>query len=175
MSNLTVSNQNSVLPVQKTTVKPAVVATLKSEDPAMLQDEFKLQRGLMPTLKGAGAGAGGSLLVGGGMAALTYGIIKSAGGAANGTGFGAGLMAVGVFGAGVGAAVAGSVGGAVAANTSDRKSLGALAGAASGALLVGGITLALTRSAGTAAMMAAPALAAGGIGGFFGSMVAERK
>lgn len=119
-------SQSKPSPVTSTPEKHQSGSPLKASDRHETQ---VIQKGMTPTLKGAGAG----LL--GGAAALVLPVGGLMGISSMGGGSGGGLA---VVMAGVGVAIAGgaagAVGGAVAANFTDNKGTGALIGAGSGAL-----------------------------------------
>ena len=163
--NLTVNNRIASTPVQQATPTKATVDQSKltiAESAKLGQDTVEIRKGILPTLKGAGAGV------------LAGGVLAGAGTYALASAFGDEYASLAiVMGGGLGA-IAGGVTGAVVANVTDNKTKAS----AYGALVGGGVGLALGAAMGdlkSALTWAALGAGAGVGGAFAGSAVANRK
>lgn len=179
MSNLSVQSNpqaqqvQAVRPCPSPTIQETAQKVQTSETQGLAKDlneTRSLKRGLVPTLKGAGAG-----LVGGAAAvALPVGLFTVA--VTSSSRDGAGVLVAGVVGiaaAAIGGAT-GTLAGAVAANTTDSKGKGALLGAGLGAV-AGAAAMGIKGKGNVAGMVlggVAGAIAGAG-GGYAGSMVAK--
>lgn len=152
------------LPQTQTSQKPQNTSQ-KPQQSQMAQDVAQnsgIKKGIMPTLKGAGAG----LLVGGGLGIGTAVAIDAV------THMGSGALALMLIP--MVAAPAGAVAGGISANMTDSIGEGALWGAGSGAVVGGAMGL-TTGNWGVAAMGAGIGAVAGAATGSIGSWMAERE
>jgi len=167
-----VSNATQLTQVDKINAQPKKVEPQVQEQPKIEGDknEVKIKKGILPTLKGLGAGLAGGL--------ATAGVLGAGGFLACAhfiSGPGA-LVAIFPGIAGIVGTVGAGVAGAVAANMTDSKAKAAAIGAATGAVagaVAGGVTL-----GGNFIGIAGGAIvgAAGGLGGAIaGSMVAKKE
>lgn len=174
MANLTVNTVKTSLPVAQTTSAPVKAAPQQTEAPSRLAadvvEKTSVKKGVVPTLKGAGAG-----LIGGGLAAaLPITLLAVAAKGSSGDGGGALVTIVlGMSAAAVGA-TSGALSGAVVANSTADKGKGALIGAGVGAV-AGAATLGLMSKGNVGTMVLGGVAGAlmGAAGGFAGSMVAK--
>lgn len=138
---------------------PVKESNITEKQVSIKSDNFKVgvKTGIVPTLKGAGAGLGGGTVIAVGV--IASGVFKDAS-----------------MPAGIAFIVGGLVGGAVSANMTESKSKGAYYGSVGGAItgaVVG--TLATGGHIGIGAAAGVIGGLAGGAGGFFGSLVAKQK
>lgn len=174
MSNLTVNQNVPALVMNSVSARPAAEKTQTetvNKSSALANDVVKIQKGLVPSLKGAGAGA----LAGGLIAGVPLALV-AAGSSGSGSG---GALIVAVAGAAGGAAF-GAVSGAVAANSTQSKGLGALigaaTGAATGALIMTGLGLKSGRiEAAPILITAALGAVAGAASGYSGAAIAKQE
>lgn len=173
--NITVTHGVPVVTVPKSETAPiaAPKAEVRTEAPARLAQDVvktgKIDKGIVPTLKGAGAGfAGGALAAGVPIGLLALGAKSGV----NGEGAIVFVM-LGAAAAVVGA-TSGTLAGAVAANSTTSKGKGALIGAGVGALTGAG-ALGVWSKGNTGSMVVGAVAGAviGAAGGFAGSLVAK--
>lgn len=164
MANLSIHAAPAVaLPTPKAAAEaPKETPKLVQQAQALEQDSVSIKHGILPTLKGAGAGvvAGGVLAGAGSLAAAKAMRAEYAD------------LAV-LLGGGLGA-VAGGVTGAVVANVTDNKSKAALWGAAVGGVVGFGLGM-VDGNIKAGVTWAALGIGAGLGGSFAGAAVAQRK
>lgn len=159
------------LPPQSTAVKKqaAPLEGLKSQ--GLTQDTHQgqtLQKGLIPTLKGAAAGTGAMI----GAGALGIGSLVAISKSAGLENLASGLTKMGAEMA-LETGISAAIGGGIAANFTDDSTKGAFIGAAAGA--VTGAVIGMTQGdAFTIATKAISGGIAGAGGGFVGAMVAKQ-
>ncbi|PIQ29145.1 hypothetical protein COW36_17865 [bacterium (Candidatus Blackallbacteria) CG17_big_fil_post_rev_8_21_14_2_50_48_46] len=177
MSTITAVSNTPLLntPVQAPKAAPQQTAPV-TENKALLKDSndiTELKRGMVPTLKGAGAGAlGGAMAAGVPLALMALGS----------HGEGKGWAQLFALAGAMGGAVTGGLAGGVAANTTESKLKGAAVGAGVGAL-VGGLALAgknlssgnIKDAVAVGVLGAVVGGVTGAAGGLAGAMTASRK
>lgn len=177
MSTITTISNAAIVQTPAQTPKATPQQTVPITENKTLQEDnhqiIEIKRGMVPTLKGTGAGA-----VGGALAAGLPLVLMSLGARGDDRGY---LQLFALVGA-MGGAVAGGIAGGVTANTTESKLKGAAIGAGVGAL-VGGMSLATKRVLSgnfkEAMIVGAIGAAVGGVtgaaGGLAGAMTATRK
>lgn len=176
MSNIAISANstlsNSYLPVKAAAEPKSADSTQVEKAPAAATDKVELSDKKL-SLKSIGAIAGSSLLAGGAISGLGGLLMKSAGQSTGAAAIFGTLAGAALVGTGAVAAVGGGIGGSVGAAVADTPAGGFGLGAAAGALLVGGATYAISHDLKFAALIAAPAAVAAGVGGMLGVKYAK--
>lgn len=158
------ASQQSLSQLAQPTQKNLNVATpagAPEQASSLEKDLVSVQRGVLPTLKGAGAGGLG--------AGATAVALFAATGGFKGEGA---IVAVPLS---LGAAIGGAMGGATSANVTTSKWKGALAGAVGGAVGAGAWMGLSSKNLGAAASGALIGGITGAVGGVFGAMVAKNN
>ncbi|MGE3728627.1 MAG: hypothetical protein AB7I41_23960 [Candidatus Sericytochromatia bacterium] len=161
------TTQTSPKPAHKSRTTPARETTPSSLDSA---DVVEIKKGILPSLKGAGAGA----LTAGGSTLAIFTVLSGGKPFAGSGGLVSGPLTIA-------AAVGGAFGGAVSANYTESKSKGALIGGLAGASVGAAAMALLSIKDGPASMLqgALTGALAGGIsgaaGGVGGALVAKGK
>lgn len=164
-----IKQSSGVQPLRKSRVTPS--RTEQPEASSLKTDMVDIKKGVMPTLKGTGAGA----LLAGGSSLAIFSVLTGGKPFAGSGGLVAGPVTIA-------AALGGAVGGAASANVTDSKAkgawVGALAGAGTGAAVMTLVGLqegnlgSMLQGAITGALVGG---VTGSVGGVGGAMVAQKK